>query len=199
MPFAPRTPVDLALKERIRVAYHVEGASIPEIEKLAGVTRGTLYRWFHGWGWPLRRQRREGPRRPAPGFRPGGYVDPAFEPPRWRKGPRDSLKRRLQRLVEHRIGLLELEALAGTAVDPIANARAIELNARTLLTMEKLGETSEPCSCHDERPPRPLTQLRDELYGHLMRISQESREEDEPQPDDDGEKRALDAPVHDGP
>jgi hypothetical protein len=177
MPFAPRAPVDLALKERIRVAYFVEERPVAEVEVVAGVARGTLYRWFDAWGWARRKPMRS--RRPkasdAPVFRPADEAEPGGTPetggPTLRPASRESLKRRLTRLVEHRIGLLEHEAMAGIAVDPDANARAIELNARTLVTIERLGGEAEPCPrCSEAGPQRSLSELRDELRAHLVRI-----------------------------
>lgn len=170
-PFAPKAPIDLALKERIRVAYYEDGRPVAEVEAVAGVGRATLYRWFHAWGWPLRKPMRSRARKQGSAALPGAAGEgAAFGAAGWRPGSRDSLKARLKRLVEHRIGLLEQEAMAGIAVDPDANARAIELNARTLVTIERLGE-AEPCpTCSAGGPSRSLAELRDELRGHLMRI-----------------------------
>ncbi len=187
-PFAPNAPVDLALKERIRHAYYAEERPIVEVEAVAGVARGTLYRWFHLWGWPLRKpmrsraRRQRGPVFAAAGAAVAGRPEAGAGGPEagatgWRTVPRESLKLRLRRLVEHRIALLEHEAMAGVAVDPDANARAIELNARTLVTIERLGGEPEPCpTCSDGRPTRSLVELRDELFGHLHRIRREERE-----------------------
>ncbi len=189
MPFAPKAPIDLALKERIRVAYYEEERRIEEVEKLAGVGRSTLYRWFHAWEWPLRKpmRSRAGGSKVAPVFRPvpqgfpeaaalpngaeaGGFSRPARRP--------ESLKVRLRRLVEHRIAVLEHETMSGLAIDPEANARAIELNARTLATIEKLNGEAEPCPiCRDEPPARSLSELRDELRRHLERVQREEWEE----------------------
>ena len=183
MPFAPRASVDLALKERIRVAYYVENRTIAEMEAVAGVGKATLYRWFDAWGWARRKPMRSRTQKQgaALAFRPGGEADPGFaEPglPGWRPASRDSLKRRLTRLVEHRIGLLEQEAMAGIAVDPDANARAIELNARTLVTIERLGGEAEPCpNCSEAGPQRSLSDLRDQLRAHLERIWDEDHAE----------------------
>jgi hypothetical protein len=179
MPFAAHAPVDLALKERIRVAYYVESLPIAEMETVAGVGKATLYRWFDAWGWARRKPMRSRARKQGgvPVFRPGGETGTALaEPglPGRRPASRDSLKARLTRLVEHRIGLLEQEAMAGIAVDPDANARAIELNARTLVTIERLAGEAEPRPNGGEaRPQRSLIELRDQLYGHLRRISEE--------------------------
>ncbi len=184
MPFTPKAPIDLALKERIRVAYYEEERTIDEVEKLAGVGRSTLYRWFHSWGWPLRKpmRSRAGGRKDAPVFRPipqapaeaaaqpSGAARPARRP--------ESLKVRLRRLVEHRIAVPEHETMSGLAIDPEANARAIELNARTLATIEKLNGEAEPCPiCRDEPPARSLSELRDELRRHLERVQREEWEE----------------------
>ena len=186
MPFAPKAPIDLALQERIRVAYYVEGRSIPEMETVAGVGKATLYRWFHEWGWPLRKpmRSRKGARTGGPVFRlrgEGASAGPAdaaelssaamglHAPAR-----RETLKARLRRLVAHRIAILEHETMSGVAVDPEANARAIELNARTLATIEKLNGEAELCpQCSDEPPARSLAELRDELRRHLERIADE--------------------------
>ena len=189
MSFAPRTPADLDLKERIRVAYYDEARPVPEVVVVSGVGRSTMYKWFHAWGWPLRRviARRARPRRRGPVFLPGGADAPASgifgsypamgaPGTGWQSAPRESLKRRLARLVEHRIAILEHEAMAGIAVDLDANARAIEINARTLVTIEKLGETAGMCSCGDDRPARSPTQLRDELFARLQQIWAEERE-----------------------
>lgn len=191
MSFAPRAPVDLALKERIRVAYYVEDLPVVEVEAVAGVARATLYRWFDAWGWARRRPMRSRTLKQggAPAFVPGGESGAApSEPslPGWRPASRDSLKRRLTRLVEHRIGLLEHEAMTGIAVDPDANARAIELNARTLVTIERLGGEAEPCpNCSEAGPTRSLRELRDQLYGHLQRIGEEERAAAGLPPDDE--------------
>ncbi|WP_375460771.1 hypothetical protein [uncultured Enterovirga sp.] len=189
MPFAPKAPIDLALKERIRVAYYEEEMPIGEVEAVAGVGRSTLYRWFHAWGWPLRKPMRSRAVGPGPVFGTGGpgtaraaapvaavARDTDREAAGWQPAPRASLKQRLRRLVEHRIALLEHEAMAGVAVDIDANARAIDLNARTLVTIEQLGGEPEPCPhCSGGPPTRSLSELRDELYGHLARIQGEER------------------------
>ena len=181
--FAPKAPIDLALKERIRVAYYEEGRPIVEVEAVASVGRATLYRWFHAWGWPLRKPmrsrakgKRNGPAFPLAAGQ-AGAGEPAAGGAGWRTAARGSLALRLKRLVEHRIALLEHEAMSGVAVDLDANARAIELNARTLVTIERLGGEAEPCpTCSGDRPARPLSQLRDELLAHLDRIRREERE-----------------------
>lgn len=184
MPFAPKAPIDLALKERIRVAYYDEGRPVAEVEAVAGVGRATLYRWFHAWNWPLRKPMRSRPqgRHDAPVFRPGGPGESGAsgseQPSATAPLParRDSLKTRLKRLVEHRIAVLEHEAMSGIAVDPEANAVAIERNARTLVTIERLGGEAEPCPhCGGGGPTRSLSELRDELHGHLQRIRAEGR------------------------
>ncbi|NNM72274.1 hypothetical protein [Enterovirga aerilata] len=193
MPFAPKAPIDLALKERIRIAYYVEERSIAEVEAIAGVGRATLYRWFHAWGWPLRKpmRSRAAGQNGAPVFRPAGQEAGAGpiaaapgEPPAgagWQPATgRVSLKVRLRRLVEHRIAVLEHETMSGAAIDPEANARAIELNARTLATIEKLDGEADLCpNCRDEPPARSLNELRDELRRHLERIAGEEDEDDE--------------------
>lgn len=179
MPFAPKAPIDLALKERIRIAYQVEERPMTEVADLAGVGKATLYRWFRAWEWPLRRALRS--RRRIRGAGPAYALSRRREMPfpdgeDRRTAPREPLKLRLQRLVEHRISVLEHEAMAGIAVDADANARAIELNARTLVAIERLGgETGPSPNSSDERPKRSLTELRDELYGHLHRIREERR------------------------
>jgi hypothetical protein len=185
MPFAPKAPIDLALKERIRIAYYEEERTIEDVEKLAGVGRSTLYRWFHTWEWPLRKPMRSrgGGAKDAPVFRPlaPGLSEAAVVPngaptggaARGQRRP-ESLKVRLRRLVEHRIAVLEHETMSGLAVDPEANARAIELNARTLATIEKLSGEAEPCPvCRDQPPARSLNELRDELRRHLERVQRE--------------------------
>lgn len=188
MPFAPKAPVDLALKERIRFAYYDENKPIAEVEEVAGVGRATLYRWFHAWNWPLRKPMRSRPqaRQDPPPFVAGAAPSagraavaagrPALAEAGWQPGRRESPKLRLKRLVEHRIAILEHEAMTGVAVDPEVNARAIELNARTLVTIERLSDP-EPCPrCSDGRPPRSIAELRDELHAHLHRIRREERE-----------------------
>jgi hypothetical protein len=192
MPFAPKAPIDLALQERIRVAYYIEGRTIAEMETVAGVGKATLYRWFHEWGWPLRKPMRSRDKaakgapvlriageRAGPPFLPAGDAAAAAE---WRPPPgRETLKARLRRLVAHRIAILEHETMSGAAVDPEANARAIELNARTLATIEKLDGEAELCPhCRDEPPARSLSELRDELRRRLERMADE--EADEPAP-----------------
>jgi hypothetical protein len=190
-PFAPKAPIDLALKERIRIAYYEEERTTEEVEKLAGVGRSTLYRWFHTWEWPLRKPMRSrgGGAKDAPVFRPLAQGLSKARPcqtehPRAVRceQPRrpESLKARLRRLVEHRIAVLEHETMSGLAVDPEANARAIELNARTLATIEKLNGEAEPCPvCRDQPPGRSLNELRDELRRHLERIADEEWDESE--------------------
>lgn len=183
MPFTPKAPIDLALKERIRVAYYDEERTVAEVEEVAGVGRATLYRWFHAWGWPLRKPMRSRPRgrHDAPAFRPGGEPGAVRTKPADGEAPaatasqlalRDSLKTRLKRLVEHRIAVLEHEAMTGVAIDPEANAVAIERNARTLVTIERLGGSEpEPCPhCGGGKPARSLQELRDSLRAHLVRI-----------------------------
>jgi hypothetical protein len=185
MPFAPKAPIDLALQERIRVAYYLEGRPIAEMEAVAGVGKATLYRWFHAWGWPLRKPMRSrgkgakgapvlelgaqaaGPAAASAAAPPGGEG--------WRlPAGRETLKARLRRLVAHRIAMLEHESMSGAAIDPEANARAIELNARTLATIEKLNGEAELCpKCRDEPPPRSLNELRDELRRHLTRVMEQ--------------------------
>jgi hypothetical protein len=208
MPFAPKAPIDLALQERIRVAYYIEGRSVAEMEKVAGVGKATLYRWFHEWGWPLRKPMRsrdkaakgapvlriagEGAGLPAPA---GGET---AAPAEWRPpAGRETLKARLRRLVAHRIAILEHETMSGAAIDPEANARAIELNARTLATIEKLDGEAELCPrCHDEPPARSLSELRDELRRHLYRIADEEGDEAEQMPlPADGEPDQAAAPA----
>ena len=191
MTFAPNAPIDLALKERIRLAYYDEGRSIVEVEGVAGVGRSTLYRWFHAWGWPLRKPMRSRPagRRDMPVF--GHDTSPAFAAGgvALRGAARWSLKQRLERLVEHRIAILEHEAMAGLPVDADANARALDLNARTLVTIERLGGEAEPCpTCSQEPPTRSLSELRDELYSHLRRVRAETRASRGVSPDDDDEQ-----------
>jgi hypothetical protein len=194
MPFTPKAPIDLALQERIRVAYYIEGRSVAEMETVAGVGKATLYRWFHEWGWPLRKpmRSRDKAAKGAPvlriaGERAGAGVPAPLAgehaaPAEWRPPPgRETLKARLRRLVAHRIAVLEHETMSGAAVDPEANARAIELNARTLATIEKLDGEAELCPrCYDEPPERSLSELRDELRRRLERMADE--EADEPAP-----------------
>ena len=80
--FAPKASIDLALKERIRVAYYEAERPVGEVEAMAGVGRSTLYRWFHAWGWPLRKpmRSRAGGRRDGPVFGSGAPISVAGQP-----------------------------------------------------------------------------------------------------------------------
>ena len=114
----------------------------------------------------------------APAFRlPGqatGAAFPSREAGLQHPARRETLKARLQRLVEHRVGILEHEAMAGIAVDAATVAVAIERNARTLAALEKLdGEAALCPQCAGEPPARSLSELRDELRRHLERVHEE--------------------------
>lgn len=89
-----------------------------------------------------------------------------------------SLERRLARLLSERIAELEDRSFPGRSADPEMTARALALSVSTLAslrrTVARRNEHDIDGTLH-ERPARSLTTLRDELYGHLLRIRDEEQ------------------------
>lgn len=155
-------------------AYRFGDLAVAEICVAFDVSRGTLYRLLARVGEPFRRAASAEPGRALERVSPIDLAVPGEEG----SAP---MERRLERLLSARIAELEVRALPGRSADPEAAAKALALHVRTLATLRRTvaasGDDHDSKDAPDADPPRSLVALRDELYAHLQRISEEGQDD----------------------
>ncbi|WP_375458425.1 hypothetical protein [uncultured Enterovirga sp.] len=152
-------------------SYRAGDLTVAEILVQHDATREELYRTLGKAREPFRRPASARPGRNLLRRRPVAF-------PEEQDGAVSRLERRLARLLSERIAELEDRASPGRSADPEATAKALALSVSTFATLRRAGigqDKQDIDAAADDRPLRSLAELRDELYGHLQRISDEER------------------------
>lgn len=162
---AQRRRLKPAEVESARLGYADGSRTVAEVATSLGVFDSTVYALAKRFGWP--------PRRTAPPGWAGAGGSPGATLP---AGDLSGQLAKLERIAASAVSGLETALASGTATDPERAARALAIHVRTLAGLQKLvaGREGEPA--HDEPPPRTLSELRDELRGHLERLRLEERD-----------------------
>lgn len=182
------TTPELTPREReLIAAYCRRDSTVKEILTVYGASRSQLDTALSKGRVQFRRPASAKPSRALRRREPVEFLDP---------GPcgEEMLERRLLRLLSHSVAEIENRTWPGRSADPEETARALALSVRMLVALRRVSGSQDDhetdASARDEHPPRSLAVLRDELYGHLQRISDEERS-------GDGAGRAEDDRVRD--
>ena len=161
-------PIEISaeMKQRAFDYYiHHPSLRLRDIAVFLDVSPPTFRRLRKDWNWPPRPKAQQAPPSDS------GIAEEAVA------GPKPSALRdaalSLAQITRQRIDALAREQRRGRAMDHDKTARTLSAYAKTLTTAQALLEQEglrRDDAEHDERPPRTIHELRDELALHLERI-----------------------------
>lgn len=161
-------PIEISAETKQRAFdYYIHHPSfrLRDIAVFLGVSQPTFRRLRKDWEWPPR------PKAQRPSASKSLDGDATAAAPSANALQEAALS--LAQITRQRIDALAKEQRKGRAMDHDKTARTLAAYAKTLTTAQALLEQEglrRDDAEHDEKPPRTIHELRDELARHLERI-----------------------------